>query len=883
MLKKLLALALALTLLGTTALAQAGGTVAARLETMVVEEFSSAEYPQLSRGSRGEDVKRLQTELIRLGFLDDRADGVYGKKTASAVHMFKEVNGIPDGNPHEATDCVCNASVWSALYSKDVKPYVAPTPAPTAAPVETANYLKTAHLTEAEINGGTGKVFGSAYDRRSICVVNFLDSLEGMPEGAWDVSEAQDGSVMAWVEPNGSMYDLYLAANGGVVANPDSAYLFANYTNVQKIYFNNSFITDGVFSMNSAFMGCSMLKSLDLSGLNTTGMLDMGLMFMDCEGLERLDLSGFDTSSVQNMRFMFSGCVNLQDLNLSSFNTSGVVDMCAMFNNCSALKHLSVNGFDTGNVRDFSYMFYNCAGLQELDVVRFNTASATDMRFMFAYCGSLMNLDVGGFRTGNVTNMQAMFNMCPNLRELEVTGFDTRNVTDMSFMFAGCSGLKTLNLKNFSTGNVVSMESMFNGCEAVDTLAVGGFDTAKVTNMSAMFCECRSLKPFVNVAGFETANVTTMSYMFYGCSSLEKLDVSGFRYDAVGDVSWMFAECTGLKSLVVGEDGFDNIQASTTNMFQSVPDGVVGKYVPDADIGIDEEDYEENGFAHTPYYFEPANPGYEGRWKAIEGFGFSLYLPLDASYSVSGDGNVSISFNGGSIVIYYDANANYDSARRLIEAEFPENLKYMRMGAMSVFQGENSASDMGCMLYTPLEGGAYVFAYLPVSNADFAASARLVLGSLTENSRLDAADEAVEAPALGFSEDAANYKGEWETMDGAGVKVFVPDMMRRDKKSSSDQLIQYTHGKGAICVEREGGEYAACANLWELYNLLDGTSCTLTNLNGIPVLMVSGSNYILAYFYNGSGELYSVYTFPDAGNGYTWDMAAQVIRSITRA
>ncbi len=55
----------------------------------------------LSRGSKGEDVRQLQSMLIDIGFLDDAADGIFGKKTQAAVKSIQrywcvEETGIAD-------------------------------------------------------------------------------------------------------------------------------------------------------------------------------------------------------------------------------------------------------------------------------------------------------------------------------------------------------------------------------------------------------------------------------------------------------------------------------------------------------------------------------------------------------------------------------------------------------------------------------------------------------------------------------------------------------------------------------------------------------------------------------------------------------------------
>ena len=47
------------------------------------------------------------------------------------------------------------------------------------------------------------------------------------------------------------------------------------------------------------------MKSLDLSGWDTSNVEGMNQMFTNCKSLESVDLSGWDTSNVKDMRSMF--------------------------------------------------------------------------------------------------------------------------------------------------------------------------------------------------------------------------------------------------------------------------------------------------------------------------------------------------------------------------------------------------------------------------------------------------------------------------------------------------------------------------------------------------------------------------------------------------
>lgn len=50
-------------------------------------------WADLKKGSRGEEVKELQQQMIDLGVLEGSADGIYGKKTVAAVKKLQQYWG----------------------------------------------------------------------------------------------------------------------------------------------------------------------------------------------------------------------------------------------------------------------------------------------------------------------------------------------------------------------------------------------------------------------------------------------------------------------------------------------------------------------------------------------------------------------------------------------------------------------------------------------------------------------------------------------------------------------------------------------------------------------------------------------------------------------
>ncbi len=294
----------------------------------------------------------------------------------------------------------------------------APVSYAAAAPVSLSggHRLRSDVLDNSQLSDVSGTVLGSDINRDEVTSIEFHSSLEGAPEFAWDASEAEDESVLAWLSGG----TLNIAADGGVLAPVDGRGLFANYTNVTSIRFNDSFDTSEMTNMYAMFSMDSSLKALDASCMDTSAATNMFAMFNACNSLVSLNISGFDTRNVENMSGMFYNCAVLEALDVSEFDTSSVTDMNGMFRSCEKLKTLDVSGFDTSLVIDMTNMFYNCEQLEALDLSGFNTACVTSMNYMFCRCSALKRIVFTGLDLSNVTDMEYTFSECESLAELRV-------------------------------------------------------------------------------------------------------------------------------------------------------------------------------------------------------------------------------------------------------------------------------------------------------------------------------------------------------------------------------------------------------------------------------------------------------------------------------
>ena len=73
--------------------------------TVILASFFCLNVGALSRqGSRGSEVRQIQTKLKQWGYYDGAVDGVFGSKTTAAVKLFQQRNGLTaDGVAGPAT------------------------------------------------------------------------------------------------------------------------------------------------------------------------------------------------------------------------------------------------------------------------------------------------------------------------------------------------------------------------------------------------------------------------------------------------------------------------------------------------------------------------------------------------------------------------------------------------------------------------------------------------------------------------------------------------------------------------------------------------------------------------------------------------------------
>ena len=433
-------------------------------------------------------------------------------------------------------------------------------------------------------------VFGNGISRMKFEKIITVDNIN-IPDsaiGSWDVSANRTGAIMAWYtdEDNDNVYELYIGQEDGVKANPDSSYVFSNFTNVNYIDLSN-FDTSNVTDMSDMFSmtgnPVSRLEIVGLDNFDTSNVTNMGRMFFktgyNATTWDIGDISNWDTSKVNNMSSMFNSAgYNATTFNIGNINnwdTSNVISMSSMFNSVgynATTFNLNLGNWNTSKVTSMESMFESAghnATTFNLNLGNWDTSSVTNMNSMFnsaGYGATTWNVEnISGWNTSKVIGMASMFNSAGysvSTFNLDLSNWNVSKVESMSNMFASAGYSATTwnigNLSNWNTEEAKHMGSMFFGAGYnATTFNIGNlnnWDTSKVTGMSSMFNSAGYKATTWNIgdlSGWNTSNVTDMSNMFAsaGYSATTWNSIGTLKIYASNMLN-MFNGCGGLSATI---------------------------------------------------------------------------------------------------------------------------------------------------------------------------------------------------------------------------------------------------------------------------------------------------------------------------------------------
>ncbi len=398
-----------------------------------------------------------------------------------------------------------------------------------------------------EVLATSGFLGNTSIQRQYIEKVTFLNSTSSANSTKWDVSEAGDGSIMAWYTGS-KPYQVYIGSNGTIYANENSSYLFSYVGYDAACTATDTIVNINLLNTSKATNMSNMFRS---TGSNAMTSLYLG--------------DNFDTRNVTNMNNMFieTGYHEMINFDLgNNFDTSKVTNMEAMFMNTGFESMTSLNlkkKFDTGNVTTMNHMFCQTGRNSMTSLIlgdKFDTKNVKDMTSMFYAAGyyKLTSLSLGDkFDTGNVVTMENMFRQIgPSMTNLDLGAAFTRisiNNTDFA------TGLGGSNTKIYVANEIYGDKTHFKlGDSSSTTIEVTtGATLVGKYNMPA--------KAVLRSAASETSDTSLFLNNPYGIQRkyIEKITFVSSKLDANNYSNWDVS-AAGDKSVVAWYTGSNPYQ-----------------------------------------------------------------------------------------------------------------------------------------------------------------------------------------------------------------------------------------------------------------------------------------------------------------------------------
>ena len=470
------------------------------------------------------------------------------------------------------------------------------TPAELAAVTRTGTVTYTAVLPTPVMKSTSSWANGLA-DKTSVTKITLLDkyTVTGAETASWDASENNDGSVKCYVVGE----ELIISGNGKgtIKASVDATGMFMGFTNVTEISNLPLLDTSDTKKMSSFFSGCSHLRKLDLSGMNTRKACDsdnrnvyVDYFFHGCTRLETLILGsdvyfGKSYGGIANDFIPAPSPFFVESANGYFYNTStgeSVSNNSLLYWSSNTTVTLSAKPLTapTGNpvLRTENGSWFRLSGGKNHTI---ENSKITKITFVNKYTPSAV--DYADYEVWDASANNDMSTFCVRIgTEIIIAGNGTGKIKAQSScggMFYGSyssklgfSGLKEVaGLSVLDTSDVTYMGNMFGECSALTRVDVSSFNMSKVTGLSQMFYRCSSLTS-VDCSGWDVSKVTATSYMFSGCTNLRSINLSGWNPVSLGSMAGMFYNCSNVESLDLSKFSTDKI----TNVYsmRSIFDGM---------------------------------------------------------------------------------------------------------------------------------------------------------------------------------------------------------------------------------------------------------------------------------------------------------------------
>jgi surface protein len=295
--------------------------------------------------------------------------------------------------------------------------------------------------------------------------------------------------------------------------------LFYNFSNLTEVV-GMEYLT-GVQKCDDWFSGCSSLKTLDLSKLNTSKITSTVRMFSRCENLRTIYVGdNWPIDKIKTSSDMFEECIHLYGGKGTSVRDKKVYSATyAKIDQGADNPGYFTKVGDAPFIPEIPYVIvkdgvatYYFDNSQKEGEGVYSLEDNKTVPTRSTITEVVIDKSFKNYKPKSLHSFFEGFRILTKISGME--NINTENVSDMEYMFNYCKALKSLDLSSFNTSKVTNMHSMFDSCESLESIDLGSFNTSKVTNMERMFYACEKLVTIFVGNAWTTSKVTNSGNMF---------------------------------------------------------------------------------------------------------------------------------------------------------------------------------------------------------------------------------------------------------------------------------------------------------------------------------------------------------------------------------
>ena len=192
-----------------------------------------------------------------------------------------------------------------------------------------------------------------------------------------------------------------------------------------------------VTTMNSFASGCTNLVTFSLSGCDTSSVTIFQQLLLSCSSLTSFTKPS-SMAAAQSFSQMFYGCSVLTTIDLSGLITANVNTFYRFARDCSALTTVNLTGGTYTGVTSYYEAFRSCTSLVTLDMTNMVTSTTSDLGIMIYGCTNLTTVTTTGWVTTGVTDVNNFMVSCTSMNSI---GIDSWNIEAVATWTAFATGV----------------------------------------------------------------------------------------------------------------------------------------------------------------------------------------------------------------------------------------------------------------------------------------------------------------------------------------------------------------------------------------------------------------------------------------------------------